>query len=278
MGRALLRVSTSEPDPESLERSEGESVPRRYELTPLFWGAVNAIKIALLVTVVVLLGLLLGAQNNSVLDALKGIESAITPGGRCVQSREGIWDTFWEDKVIYNYGDFGALNELTAMEAGATSYDNRMPGLVPDLCAYRTKERCNTPSYWPYIRLFEQVLNTIKDKKDCLDRLECDPGTKQCEKPFKKKINDLAPAICGIVAEGSSDGPLLLCDFTECTAPGQVEAFNTFKTAVMDAFPYPCSWEDETVGSFLTARFPFGTSLAAIRTNDFSTQQANSNR
>lgn len=270
MARKSQRLSASELDPED-GTDYADARKRRFELTPLFWGLVSVIGLGLLAAVVVLLGMLVGAraQDKEVLDSLKGIAAAITPGGRCSQSKEHGWGGWWDDATFRPKIPDVDSEQLAFFSAYMK--ENSVQ-LSPTVCSFKTENACNKINQWPYVHLIHGILGAPTFKGDCLNRFEPSMINSLSSKVIPREAILRLRPLCDNLPEESDNGndnsgSKIVCPQNDCTSSAKL-AYDRVLESLMEVLPYPCLWEKESLGSFLTARSPYGNTIATVEYNN----------
>jgi hypothetical protein len=257
---------------ELLPTDESGPPRRRYELTPLFWGVATITLLGLLTAAVVLLGVET-SHATQLLDGIHGLSDAIKPKGHCAALNEQPWKVYLDNEQFMpgsnRAGGITSALDFVVKTLQPNTYSRRLSevqnGGLGDLCPFTTEAECNTPNSLPYMGLVSTAFgNNFKDST-CIKifssllalsseiiHLLCD------ETEFKRVRLTADPDIPDVFFT------LDLCYSTNALNPcseDQTAQFDKLVKLVKDSYPYPCKWQRETLGSFLSARFPFPYSL-----------------
>lgn len=257
---------------------EGRILCSRYKLTPLFWGLATTAVLGLSATAVVLLGLKtsLGAQ---LFDGIRDLKATITPKGHCAPLQEPPWQGYFAPNMfISKTGHTSMLDVATEMQAGTNERRSRSlaaSSTAASLCPFVSEAECNTPNLAPY-RVLASTLAEI-DFGGSTNK----PSEFTCRQVISAVIavsSEVLNMVCKKTIipwtasyygyDERSQWSLDLCYSTNalnpCTAEQTVQ-FDKVIRLLKDSYPYPCKWQHETLGSFLSARSPFQYSLSQNR-------------
>jgi len=253
MGLRAQRLSTSEPDPESIEQAGAAA--RRYELTPLFWGFVSVVGLALLGTLVGLGAVLVSGQASAA-AAFDKIAVALDVPGVCEQDTTSPWRGFIHNGFWVSVPGKGRLQPLEAVNKLQTQaysdYDRarrRLSEIVlngPSLCPAYSADECNMETLVPYQALVGSIKNAFGTDGDC---------------KASGALNEIYGAsftaqLCGIIYPGDQND---VC-FEE--AKPDCKPFNNAVERLQANYPYPCHWSPtDSVGKMLSRYFSKNNAL-----------------
>ena len=260
---------------ELLPTDESGPPRRRYELTPLFWGVATITLLGLLTAVVVLLGVET-SHATQLLDGIQGLSDAIKPKGHCAALNEQPWKVYLVANQFFNgvnqeSGVTSAL-DVVVKELKPGSSARRLSALqnggLGDFCPFTTEAECNTPNSLPYMGLVSTAFQTtFKDSPSCITTLSTVLALSSeiihllCDETEFKRVR--------LTADTYNPGDFYTLDLCYSTnalnqcPPEQTAQTDKLVKLLEESYTYPCKWQRETLGSFLSARSPFPYSLLA---------------
>lgn len=257
---------------ELLPTDESGPPRRRYELTPLFWGVATITLLGLLTAAVVLLGVET-SHATQLLDGIRGLSDAIKPKGHCAALNEQPWTVYLENKQFIRgsnrAGGITSALDVILETLQPDLYLRRLSevqnGGLGDLCPFTTEAECNTPNSLPYMGLVSTAFQTTFKDSTCITTLSTVLALSSeiiyllCDETEFKRVLQLADPY-----NPGDFYTIDLCYSTNALNPcseDQTAQFDKLVKLLKDSYPYPCKWQRETLGSFLSARFPFPYSL-----------------
>lgn len=252
MGLRAQRLSTSEPDPESIEQAGAAA--RRYELTPLFWGFVSVVGLALLGTLVGLGAVLVSGQASAA-AAFDKIAVALDVPGVCEQDTTSPWRGLIYEGFWVSVPGKGRLQPLEAANKLSTSaysaYTHRarrrlseFVGNGPSLCPAYSADECNMETLVPYQALVTSITNFFDSVTGCVasDVLNEIYGA------------SLTAQLCDII--------MAVGDVCFEEAKPDCKPFNNAVERLQANYPYPCHWSPtDSVGKMLSRYFSKNNAL-----------------
>lgn len=260
---------------ELLPTDESGPPRRRYELTPLFWGVATITLLGLLTTAVVLLSVET-SHATQLLDGIHGLSDAIKPKGHCAALNEQPWRVYLaNDRFAKGINHAGGVTSaldvvVKTLEPTTTSLSRRLSEMqnagLGDFCPFTTEAECNTPKSSPYLGLVSSLYKQpFRNSASCIKVLSSVLAVSSeiisllCNEAEFKRASASTPY------QMVGDFFMLdLCYSTNALNPcseDQTARVDKVIKLLKDSYPYPCKWQRETIGSFLSARFPFPYSL-----------------
>lgn len=241
---------------ELVPTEEGPVSRRSYELTPLFWGVVNAAKIGLLVALVVLVGV--SASSNSNLGTkLNQLTNSLKATGVCKQDDAMPWRGYILGTVWIPMAGEGPVTptEISTATAEPNSYyqvvyvSRRLSELTStlgsNLCSFDSEAACNAENDNPY----ESLLTSMASYYGYLDNI----GLCDQESPFSKAMPEFTTKPVCVQARSStqSGSP------QPCYEPTEKCAFWVKQVDALKAlYSHPCHWSTtDTLGNKLSRYF-----------------------